>query len=76
MSLEPDMRLDLRGKRCPFTVLDLAVAVRNLAAGGTLEILVDGSAGAEEVRAWCEATGREFIEPEGIDTGRVFLRRS
>lgn len=74
MRPEPDKTLDLRGRPCPFTVLDLAGAVRSLGVGGVLEVLVDGRAGAEEVRAWCEATGREFLGPEEPATDRVFLR--
>jgi TusA-related sulfurtransferase len=75
MCYEPDMTLDLSGKHCPFTVMDLAGAVRSLAAGGVLEVLIDGEAGVEEVRAWCKATGRELLDWDRAGPTRVFVKK-
>ena len=75
MTSEPAKKLDLRGKRCPYTLMDLSAAVRALPEGGALEVLVDGPHGVEEIKAWCEATGREFTEPEGDRMHRVLVRK-
>jgi TusA-related sulfurtransferase len=76
MTTEPEKTLDLRGKRCPYTLMDLSAAMRTMREGAVMEVLVDGPDGVEEIKAWCEATGREFEEPDGIGTVRVRVRKA
>ena len=75
MMSELHKTLDLRGRRCPFTLMALSAAMRALPDGGVLEVLLDGPDGVEEISAWCDATGREFVEPEEDGTNRVYVRK-
>jgi TusA-related sulfurtransferase len=69
------MTLDLRGRHCPYTVLDLANAVRSVGGDGVIEVVVDDRAGLEDVRAWCEATGSEFLGSDTEGAPRAYVRR-
>jgi TusA-related sulfurtransferase len=75
MISESEITLDLRGKQCPYTLMELSQAVRRLTPGGVLEVLLDGPDGVEEVKAWCEATGRGFVGPNAAGPARVYVRR-
>jgi TusA-related sulfurtransferase len=67
--------LDLRGKECPFTVLELGKTVRGLARGDVLEIRVGRETAVDDIRAWCEGTGNEFLTSEVTATIKVYLRK-
>lgn len=68
--------MDLRGKECPFTVIELGKAVRVLAEGDVLEVVLGGENAIGEVRAWCEGTGTEFVASEVADTIKVYVRKT
>jgi TusA-related sulfurtransferase len=71
----PDMTLDLRGRHCPYTVLELANAVRTVTGDGVVEVVVDDRTGLEEVSAWCDATGSEFLGFTTEGVLRAYVRR-
>jgi tRNA 2-thiouridine synthesizing protein A len=41
MALTPTESLDVRGKTCPYPILETGAALRNIDAGEVLEVLVD-----------------------------------
>jgi TusA-related sulfurtransferase len=76
MKIEPHRRLDLRDKHCPYTVMEVGKALRELDPGGVLEVVLGTEAGIEEVQAWCKGTGTVFIGAEVEEGVRVYLRRA
>jgi TusA-related sulfurtransferase len=76
MKTDPERKLDLRGKECPYTILDLARAVRELGPGSVLEIVVEQESTVDDIRAWCEGTGNEFLASEGGAAAKVYLRKA
>jgi len=67
--------LDLREEECPFTVLKLSKAVRALAEGDVLEIMVGRETAVDDIRVWCEGTGNEFLTSEVAPTIKAYLRK-
>jgi tRNA 2-thiouridine synthesizing protein A len=75
MKLKPDQSLDLRGKECPFTILEIGKAFRTLTAGDLLEVISDRESVIADVEAWCKETGAELA---GTDTDvgvKIYLRK-
>ena len=75
MEPRPNRSLDLRGEECPFTVLKLSKAVRVLATGDVLEIMVGRETVVDDIRAWCEGTGNEFLTSEVAATIKAYLKK-
>ena len=75
MEITPDDSLDLRGKQCPFTIIEIGKALKSLGAGKVLEIVADGDSAADDIRAWCAGTGIELVAIETDECTRVYLKR-
>jgi TusA-related sulfurtransferase len=75
MDTSPRQTLDLRGKECPFTILELGKTLRVLARGDLLEVVLGREAAIDEVRAWCEGTGNEFVASDAAGTVKVYVRK-
>jgi tRNA 2-thiouridine synthesizing protein A len=56
--------LDCRGQRCPLPIVSLAMAVRGLAVGEELEILVTDPAFPADIQAWIRKTGHALLAME------------
>jgi TusA-related sulfurtransferase len=65
LEIQPDQKVDLRGKFCPFTVLELGKVLKVLKSGGLVEVLVEGAYAIDEIKTWCKGTGTEFIGVRG-----------
>jgi tRNA 2-thiouridine synthesizing protein A len=76
MGNKPDRTIDLTGKQCPFTILEIGKILRTLQPGQVLEVLADSDALTDDVKAWCAGVGEEFIGAEVQDGIRVYLRKS
>lgn len=57
------------------TVLSLGKAVRALAKGDVLEIIVGRETVVDDIRVWCEGTGNEFLASEVAATIKAYLRK-
>jgi tRNA 2-thiouridine synthesizing protein A len=76
MDVTPDKSLDLRGKECPFTVMEIGKALKSLGAGKVLEVLSDRADLVDDVKAWCVGTGTDLL---GVDTDtgiRIYLKKA
>jgi tRNA 2-thiouridine synthesizing protein A len=58
---ECDLVLDLTGLNCPYSLLELNGAFKDLRPGSAAGILADRPSAVDEVRAWCRATGNELV---------------
>ena len=59
-----DLVLDLSGMHCPYSLLELNAAFKDMRPGATAEILGDRASLADEVRRWCESTGNLLLSSE------------
>src|SRR3954467_13089996 len=71
------MRLDMRGKRCPLPVIELARRIGDVEVGETLTVVADDPAAASDIAAWCRMRDHEFVSTsdEGDATAYEVRRR-
>jgi TusA-related sulfurtransferase len=75
MRYKPDRTIDLTLKQCPFTILEIGGALKTMQSGQILEILSAAGALADDVGAWCAATGEELLGAETADGVRIYVRK-
>lgn len=63
-----DATLDAKGLNCPLPILRAKVAIKDVPAGGTLEVLATDPGSVADFEAFCRATGNELVE-SGEDDG-------
>lgn len=68
----PDRIVDARGLLCPWPVLRLARAARELGGGGRLRVLADDPAAEGEIGQLCDERGWAF-ERAGAGTFNVVI---
>ena len=68
--MNADRMLDCRGQRCPLPVIALAKAIGSVPVGGTIRVLADDPAAANDIPAWCRMRGQELVTADG-DTFEV-----
>lgn len=76
MDVTPDESLDLRGKECPFTVMEIGKALKSLGAGKVLEVVSDRDSVVDDVRAWCVGSGTELLGVETETCIRIYLKNT
>jgi TusA-related sulfurtransferase len=61
--------LDTRGTFCPVPIIETSQAIRNLHAGGVVEVISDDPAIVEDMPAWCKSTGHTIrsMRQDGAD---------
>lgn len=57
-----DATLDARGLNCPLPILKAKKAIKDVAQGGTLEILATDPGSVADFAAFCRTTGNELVE--------------
>lgn len=70
-NVRADVTADIVYMMCPMHLLKLEELMKTLEPGQVLEILTDYDGALEDIPAWCEKTGNEFI---GIDETEDFYR--
>jgi tRNA 2-thiouridine synthesizing protein A len=69
--------LDVKGQSCPLPIVRAAQAIKDLAAGQTLEVLATDPGAVPDFRAWSISTGNELVEQTQDDgVFRFVLRKS
>ncbi len=74
--MKADKSLDCVGLYCPMPIIKTAAVVNELETGEVLEVLADDKGIKEDMPAWCETTGNEFLgleEENGIY--KVYVRK-
>jgi len=59
-----DETLDCKGLSCPMPILKLAKAIKGMDSGQVLELLGTDPGSKNDIPAWCEKTGNEFLGME------------
>ena len=68
-----DHTLDAKGLNCPLPILKARNALKEVPAGGTLEILATDPGAVADFEAFCRQTGNELVEHSQDDTVYRFL---
>jgi tRNA 2-thiouridine synthesizing protein A len=74
--MKADVTLDAYGLLCPMPIVKTSVKIKEIEVGEVLEVIATDEGIKEDMPAWCEATGHEFL---GVDESegeyRVYVRR-
>jgi len=68
-----DQVLDAKGLNCPLPILKAKKALKDVPAGGTLQILSTDPGSVADFEAFCRTTGNELLESKTEDGVYVFL---
>ena len=72
-----DHTLDAKGLNCPLPILKARKALKEVPAGGTLEILATDPGAVADFEAFCRQTGNELVEHSENDSiYRFLIKRS
>jgi tRNA 2-thiouridine synthesizing protein A len=72
-----DQVLDAKGLNCPLPILRAKKALKDVPAGGTLQVLATDPGAVKDFEAFCRTTGNVLVESK--HEGKVFsfvIRRS
>ena len=67
--------VDAKGLNCPLPILKARKALKEVPAGGTLEILATDPGAVADFQAFCRQTGNELVEHSQDDSVYRFLIR-
>ncbi len=75
--MQADVSLDCIGLNCPMPIVKTSQKMKELSSGQVLEVLADDEGIKEDMPAWCNTTGNEFlgVEEEG-DTIKVYVKKA
>jgi tRNA 2-thiouridine synthesizing protein A len=65
-----DQLLDAKGLNCPLPILRAKKALKDVAMGGTLEVLATDPGAVKDFEAFCRATGNELVASKA--DGKIF----
>ncbi len=69
--------LDCIGLYCPMPIVKTAEEIKKLKQGDILEVVADDKGIKQDMPAWCEATGHEFLGMEENDGQiRVYVKKT
>ncbi|MFC2034845.1 sulfurtransferase TusA family protein [Chloroflexota bacterium] len=75
--MKADHNLDCIGLYCPMPIVKTAETIKQLKQGDVLEVVADDKGIKEDMPAWCEATGHEFLGvEEGGNEIKVYLKKT
>ena len=57
-----DVTLDAKGLNCPLPILKAKKALKDVPAGGTLEILSTDPGSVADFESFCKTTGNDLVE--------------
>ncbi len=70
-----DKTLDAKGLNCPLPILRAKKTLKEVPAGGTLEVLATDPGSVADFAAFCKTTGNELVESASADGVYRFLIR-
>jgi TusA-related sulfurtransferase len=74
-NVKPDVITDIVYMMCPMHLLKLEEQIKELEQGQILEIMTDYDGALEDIPAWCDKTGNEFLGMEDSDDFYKFYIR-
>ncbi len=64
--MKTDQSLDCVGLYCPMPIVKTAAKIKQLKEGEVLEVVADDKGIKQDMPAWCQATGHEFLGIEDV----------
>ena len=75
--MKADQSLDCIGLYCPMPIVRTAEQIKQLKPGEVLEVVADDKGIKQDMPAWCQATGHEFLGIEEKDgESRVYVKKA
>ncbi len=75
--MKADQSLDCRGLYCPQPIVKTTAEIKQLKQGDVLEVVADDKGIKQDMPAWCEATGHEFLGIEETNGEiRVYIKKT
>ncbi len=75
--IKADVTADIVYMMCPMHLLKLDEMIKEIETGQVLEIMTDYDGALEDIPAWCEKTGNEFIGvEESEDYFKFYIRKT
>jgi len=68
-----DQTLDAKGLNCPLPILRAKKALKDVPAGGTLQVLATDPGAVKDFEAFCRTTGNELLESKNDNNVFSFL---
>ena len=72
----PDAKLDCVGLYCPMPIVKTAEKMKQLETGDVLEVVADDKGIKQDMPAWCQSTGHEYL---GLEEGggiKVYVKKT
>jgi TusA-related sulfurtransferase len=66
---EPDLVLDVLGRRCPVPVIELARHIGDVEVGGLVEVVSDDAAARVDIPVWCRMKRHDYVGAVPHDAG-------
>jgi len=75
--MKADQSLDCVGLYCPMPIVKTAEKIKQLKLGEVLEVVADDKGIKQDMPAWCQTTGHEFlgVDEEGGEI-RVYVKKA
>ncbi len=75
--MKADKTLDCVGLYCPMPIVKTAAKFKELKPGEVLEVIADDKGIKQDMPAWCQTTGHEFLgmEEEGGEI-KVYVKKT
>lgn len=75
--MKADESLDCVGLYCPMPIVKTAEKIKKLKPGEVLEVIADDKGIKQDMPAWCQATGHDFlgVDEEGGEI-RVYVKKT
>ena len=75
--MKADHSLDCVGLYCPMPIVKTADKIKQLKQGEVLEVVADDKGIKQDMPAWCQTTGNEFlgVEEEGGEI-KVYVKKT
>jgi len=75
--MKADESLDCVGLYCPMPIVKTAEKIKQLKTGEILEVVADDKGIKQDMPAWCEATGHDFLglDEEGGEI-KVYVKKT
>jgi tRNA 2-thiouridine synthesizing protein A len=68
-----DQVLDVKGLNCPLPILRAKKALKDMAAGSTLQVLATDPGAVKDFEAFCRTTGNELLESKNENNVFIFV---
>ena len=74
--MDADQTLDCVGLYCPMPIVKTSQQIKKMKVGDILEIIADDKGIKQDMPAWCEATGNEYLgmEEQGEEI-KVYVKK-